>query len=150
MKFVESIRSALRGTPTSPEPTSTGPTADETALSDVHVAACTLLLEIAYADGVFSESERSHLESVLVRHFALDADAGRRLIELAERERVRGAVGERFAGLHLHNTRGRVVEPDEIVTVPGSLEEELEDAYLIDGRAWPKATWKLDYDEGDE
>lgn len=52
--------------------------------------------------------------------------------------------------LHLHNTRGRVVEPDEIVTVPGSLDEELEDAYLIDGRAWPKATWKLDYDEGDE
>ena len=89
MKFVESIRSALRGTPTSPEPTSTGPTADETALSEVHVAACTLLLEIAYADGVFSESERSHLESVLVRHFALDADAGRRLISLAERERAR-------------------------------------------------------------
>ena len=57
----------------------------------VHVAACSLLLEIAYADGVFSPEERAHLEQVLERHFSLPAESGRRLIELAEKER-RGSI----------------------------------------------------------
>jgi uncharacterized tellurite resistance protein B-like protein len=55
----------------------------------VHVAACTLMLDIAYADGEFSAPERTHLEGVLARHFALPADAGRELIALCERERLR-------------------------------------------------------------
>ena len=53
----------------------------------VHLAACSLLLEIAYADGVFSPEERAHLEQVLERHFSLPAESGQRLIELAEKER---------------------------------------------------------------
>ncbi len=53
----------------------------------LHVAACALLLEVAHADGEFTAPERAHLESVLERHFALPAESGRRLIELAERER---------------------------------------------------------------
>ena len=53
----------------------------------VHLAACSLLLEIAYADGVFSAEERTHLEHVLERHFSLPPESGRRLIELAEKER---------------------------------------------------------------
>ena len=57
----------------------------------VHLAACALLLEIAYADGVFSPEERAHLEQVLERHFALPAESGQRLIELADRER-RGSI----------------------------------------------------------
>jgi len=53
----------------------------------VHLAACSLLLEVAYADGVFSPEERAHLEQVLERHFSLPADSGQLLIELAEKER---------------------------------------------------------------
>ncbi|MFL5579383.1 MAG: TerB family tellurite resistance protein [Gemmatimonadaceae bacterium] len=53
----------------------------------LHLAACALLLEVAYADGEFSDSERAHLESVLARHFGLPEDAGRELIALAEEER---------------------------------------------------------------
>ena len=53
----------------------------------VHLAACALLLEVAYADGEFSPEERAHLEQVLERHFSLPAESGRRLIEIAEKER---------------------------------------------------------------
>ena len=53
----------------------------------VHLAACALLLEIAYADGEFSTEERAHLEDVLARHFSLPAAAGQQLIALAEEER---------------------------------------------------------------
>ena len=53
----------------------------------LHLAACVLLLDVAHADGEFSDAERAHLETVLERHFGLPADSGHRLIELAERER---------------------------------------------------------------
>ena len=55
----------------------------------VHVAACALLLEIAWADGEFSAAEKTHLESVLGRHFGLDAEGGQQLLEIAEQERRR-------------------------------------------------------------
>lgn len=57
----------------------------------LHLAACVLLLDVAYADGEFSAEERQHLETVLERHFSLPAEAGRQLMALAEQER-RGAV----------------------------------------------------------
>ena len=60
-------------------------------IDPVHLAACSLLLEIAHADGVFSAEERAHLEQVLERHFSLPPESGQRLIELAERER-RGSI----------------------------------------------------------
>ena len=66
------------------------PTIQSSAAPDidpVHLAACSLLLEVAYADGVFSDEERKHLEEVLERHFSLPPDSGHRLIELAEKER---------------------------------------------------------------
>jgi uncharacterized tellurite resistance protein B-like protein len=85
MTFVDSIRAALRR-PT--QPSVPAPASSE-KVNDVALAACTLLLEIAYADGEFSQPERAHLESVLSRHFGLDADAGHALIEMAERERAR-------------------------------------------------------------
>ncbi|MGQ0647241.1 MAG: TerB family tellurite resistance protein [Gemmatimonadaceae bacterium] len=59
------------------------------AADPVHVAACALLLDIAWSDGEFSAPERRHLEDVLERHFALPPDAGRALIELCEQERAR-------------------------------------------------------------
>ena len=57
----------------------------------LHLAACVLLLDIAHADGEFSDAERAHIEGVLERHFSLPPDAGRALMELADGER-RNAV----------------------------------------------------------
>jgi uncharacterized tellurite resistance protein B-like protein len=59
------------------------------AADPVHLAACVLLLDIAYADGEFSAEERAHLESVLARHFDLPEETGKQLIEIAEQERRR-------------------------------------------------------------
>lgn len=59
------------------------------SVDPVHLAACALLLEIAYADGEFSAPERKHLEDVLARHFGLTAQDGGRLLAIAEDERKR-------------------------------------------------------------
>jgi uncharacterized tellurite resistance protein B-like protein len=83
MKFVDSIRSLLRPAPSN----EARQNAPSDAPNPVHVAACALLLDIAYADGEFAPAERAHLESVLARQFGLDAAAGQRVIELAETER---------------------------------------------------------------
>jgi uncharacterized tellurite resistance protein B-like protein len=69
------------------------------APNPVHLAACALLLEVAYADGEFSDSERSHLDGVLSRHFGLSPDEGRRLIELAEEERKAAIDHYQFTSL---------------------------------------------------
>lgn len=81
--MLDAIRSLL-GAPRagSPEPASA-------EVDPVHLAACALLLEIAYADGEFSPPERAHLEGVLARHFSLSPGDGKRLIALAEEERKR-------------------------------------------------------------
>ena len=84
--MLDAIRS-LFSTPKSQTLESTAPP----DVDPVHLAACSLLLEIAYADGVFSPEERAHLEQVLERHFSLPLDSGHRLIELAEKER-RGSI----------------------------------------------------------
>ncbi len=55
--------------------------------SGVQVAACALLLELAYADDEFSPAERTHIESALHRHFGLDETTIRDVMELAETER---------------------------------------------------------------
>jgi uncharacterized tellurite resistance protein B-like protein len=57
------------------------------APSGVQVAACALLLELAHADGEFSEAERLHIESAVGRHFGLDETTTRELLALAEAER---------------------------------------------------------------
>lgn len=54
----------------------------------VHLAACVLLLDVAYADGTFTDDERSHLEETMGRHFALPLESVRALIEAAEAERA--------------------------------------------------------------
>lgn len=65
-------------------------TSERSSTADpLHVAACALLLDVAYADGEFSDPERAHLEGVLERHFALPPQAGRELIALCEAERSR-------------------------------------------------------------
>jgi uncharacterized tellurite resistance protein B-like protein len=53
----------------------------------VQLAACALLLELAHADGEFTEPERAHIEQSIVRHFGLDDATAAELIKLAELER---------------------------------------------------------------
>jgi uncharacterized tellurite resistance protein B-like protein len=80
--MIDAIRSLFRGE--APPAAGSGPAAGPDPL---HLAACALLLEVAWADGEFSAPERAHLEAVLARHFDLPPDAGRELIALAEQER---------------------------------------------------------------
>ena len=74
----------------SPPPNDSAP-APAPAVDPLHLAACVLLLDIAHADGEFSDSERVHIETVLERHFSLPPESGRALMELADKER-RNAV----------------------------------------------------------
>lgn len=83
--LIDSIRKMFGGA-AMPDAPAGQPTVDP-----LHLAACVLLLDIAYADGEFSEAERTHLEQVLERHFSLPGESGRALLELADRER-RNAV----------------------------------------------------------
>lgn len=66
------------------------PSADDAADEQyrLQVAACALLLELAHADDEFTHAERYHIEAVLRRHFALDEETARELLELAEAERA--------------------------------------------------------------
>lgn len=73
------------------------------AVDPLHLAACALLLEVAHADGEFSEAERSHLEEVLERHFNLPPESGHRVMELAEQERKEAVDEYRFTSV-LHES----------------------------------------------
>jgi uncharacterized tellurite resistance protein B-like protein len=68
------------------------------AVPDVQLAACALLLELAHADNEFSESERRHIQNALTRHFGLDEASAGELMALAESERVQSID-------HFHFTR---------------------------------------------
>ena len=63
----------------------------------LQLAACALLLELAHADDEFSPAERTHIESALGRHFGLDSDTARELIELAQAERREAIDHYQFA-----------------------------------------------------
>lgn len=65
----------------------------------IRVAACALLLELAHADDEFSEAERTHIEAVMRRHFALDEETALSIIQLAEVARGRERGVQRFAAL---------------------------------------------------
>lgn len=54
---------------------------------EVAVAACTLLLEIAHADGEFAPEERRQIESAMARHFNLTSAGVTELMAAAESER---------------------------------------------------------------
>ena len=64
---------------------------DEENKKDIRLAACALLLELAYADEEFTEDEREHLESAIRRQYGLEPAQATQLIELAEEARA-GAV----------------------------------------------------------
>lgn len=90
----------LFATPSSAEPEEAGPAPE---VDPAHLAACALLLEIAWADGEFSPEEHAHLETVLERHFNLPAEAGQRLLELADEERREAIDQYRFTSVVKEN-----------------------------------------------
>ena len=55
---------------------------------ELQVAACALLLELAYADQEFSDAERLHIEAVMRRHFDVDEETAQELIQLARKEQA--------------------------------------------------------------
>ena len=63
------------------------PKSSSSSTNPLHLAATVLLLDIAHADGEFSDAERVHIEGVLERHFNLAPDEGKKLMELADAER---------------------------------------------------------------
>jgi uncharacterized tellurite resistance protein B-like protein len=63
------------------------------------LAACALLLELAYADGEFTPSERRHIEGALERHFSLDEATARELITLADAARAQAIDQFQFTRL---------------------------------------------------
>jgi uncharacterized tellurite resistance protein B-like protein len=65
----------------------------------LHVAACALLLELAHADEQFTDPERDHIHAVLMRHFALDFDTARQLMDLADQQRQDAVDIFQFANL---------------------------------------------------
>jgi uncharacterized tellurite resistance protein B-like protein len=94
--LIDTIRSLFGSKPDSEEaPPGAEPVA-EPGVDPLHLAACALLLEVAYADGEFSAAERAHLEDVLERHFSLPLEAGRILLDLAEKERRNATDHFRF------------------------------------------------------
>jgi len=76
---------------------------DETATpSDrdpITVAACALLLELAYSDDEFTDDERLHIESAMAHHFNLPAETVAEVIALAEEERKRSVDLYQFTKL---------------------------------------------------
>lgn len=54
---------------------------------DVRLATCALLLEVAYADADFSDTERRHVEATLRRQFGLGPVEAAELVRAAERAR---------------------------------------------------------------
>lgn len=89
MMLIDTIRALIFPSATADAaPSAATPSGADAAPRDpVALAACVLLLEIAHADGEFSEVERTHLANILDRHFSLPADSGRALMDAAERER---------------------------------------------------------------
>lgn len=100
----------------------------ESPHDEIQLAASALLLELAYADGDFSASEREHIESALGRHFNLDAAAVQALLSLADEERRRSIDHFQFTRLiteHL-DTGQRVVLAEVmwgVILADGRLED---------------------------
>jgi uncharacterized tellurite resistance protein B-like protein len=74
------VSERLTGTESSDAASSAGP-------RPVELAACALLLELAHADGEFTDDEQRHLERTIVGRFGLDDATAAELLRLAEAER---------------------------------------------------------------
>jgi uncharacterized tellurite resistance protein B-like protein len=83
---------------------------------DLRLAACALLLELAWADDDFLPAERTHLEAAVRRHFSLDREEASELLRLAEAERARAADLWQFTNLiRQHYSTGQKLVLAEIM-----------------------------------
>ena len=90
--MLESIRSFFRASVPTPGDEKADP-------KDLRLAACVLLLELAYADDHFSAEERLHVEGAVRRQFGLEEAEARRLLELAEQSRAQAVDLWQFTNL---------------------------------------------------
>ena len=93
--MLDALRALLSGKPSPPSPVA-DPAAD---VDPIHLAACALLLEVAWADDEFSAEERAHLEDVLARHFNLTPEEGSRLMAVADEARRNSVDHYRFTSV---------------------------------------------------
>lgn len=142
--MLDAIRSLLTGG-RSAKPDAPSPPSD---VDPVHLAACALLLEVAYADGEFTAAEHEHLANAIGRHFGLSPQQGERLLDIAEQERRRSidhfqftqvlqqsfSLGQKMVlaevmwGLVLSD--GRIAEREDALTRKISRLLELQPGYL--------------------
>jgi uncharacterized tellurite resistance protein B-like protein len=90
---------ALRALFTGQAPVATPLVGSAPIVDPLHVAACALLLDVAWADGEFSVAERAHLENVLARHFNLAPEEGSRLLAVADEARRNSVDHYRFTSV---------------------------------------------------
>jgi len=83
--------------PTAEEPREAGP--KESEHDPITVAACALLLELAYADDEFTDDERKHIETAMAHHFDLPSTMVAEVVALAEQERQRSVDLYQFTRL---------------------------------------------------
>jgi uncharacterized tellurite resistance protein B-like protein len=126
----ESIRT-LFGLGPSPAPEAPAP---QDAASGIQVAACALLLELAYADGEFGDSERRRIEDALGRHFGLDAAAIAELMAIAAEARRKSIDHFQFTRVvNEHYDLGQKTVLAEVmwgvILADGRVEEH--EAYLV-------------------
>lgn len=95
--MLDALRALFSGQPPAPAPVASPGAAREK--DPLAVAACALLLEIAWADGEFSAAERVHLEGVLARHFNLAAEDGSHLLAVADEARRNSIDHHRFTSV---------------------------------------------------
>jgi len=94
--LLDTIKNLFAAKSTEPTTENVSPAGAAPSTEQIALAACVLLLDIAHSDGEFSSPEQAHLEAVLERHFSLPPDAGRALLEQAERERTSSVDYFRF------------------------------------------------------
>jgi uncharacterized tellurite resistance protein B-like protein len=119
----------------------------------VQLAACALLLEVAWADGEYTASERKHMEDVVARHFGVSPADGARLLAEAESARSRSVdhfqftrvlqanydVGQKMVlaevmwGMALAD--GKVTDQEQYITRKICNLLDLEPAYLSTAKA---------------
>ena len=83
--MLEALKALFRA---GPDPEEVEPPDPEQAEEELRLAACALLLELAYADDDFSDEERVHLKNAIRRQWDLNQEQTDALISEAERQRA--------------------------------------------------------------
>lgn len=100
----------------------------------LHVAASALLLELAHADGEFSDSEQEHIRQAISRHFGLDEQLTTDLLAFAEVQRKQSIDHFNFTReINRHYDLGQKMVLAEVmwgvVLADGTIAEH--EAYLV-------------------